>query len=573
MPLPTIVRRFLIDIFDDEELYLEAFIKDDELDMDAVMAHPALQLNIYYGVVWNAIYSTFPSKYDFRDFMIRNRHKMQHDNNTILQDMLLLQLVPFDMNALLQKIKAGSHLMHDKEFLRTMILRKWHYRFYPYFPDPETTALTEPLIHIYVKHIKAVNAIESTEAPFTNISGNIDFEPNFKLEFGTASEQLQYMIHKDVHFCKRLATEGLVIVDSSNTDETYQHHLAIVKDALNITLEVSLDACKEIVQFIPKIAKVFINMTETSLPDFSPNLSFQYKDNILPFFTYDDVDMTKAILARYVKNTREQYYIDFVNKIFATNKDKIKSLQCDFDSAPKDNVVVLVDNRENAFSVISMILAALNVDNTKWDFMIFTSSKAVKYYVDRVGRFAKVVPYDALDVKVFNIDVYNGILMSQSFWSRLQNWSKVLIIQDDGVVIRKGVEKFLEWDYIGAPWLDAPGNEYLKQKVNPNMVGNGGLSLRSIKSMMDVVKNCEQEKNQLFYYNINRIPEDVYFVKALCSEERKDIYKLPLLTVGAQFSSEQIVNMNSIGFHKLWMYNSQDIVKQYFDKALLENMV
>jgi hypothetical protein len=157
--------------------------------------------------------------------------------------------------------------------------------------------------------------------------------------------------------------------------------------------------------------------------------------------------------------------------------------------------------------------------------------------------------------------------MSEEFWLKCKKWSKVLIIQDDGVIIRKGVETFLEWDYVGAPWIDTTGNEYLKNKVNSNMIGNGGLSLRSVKAMLDVVKSHQNEKNQLFYYNINRIPEDVYFVKALCGPVYQDIYKLPPLQIGMQFATEQVMNLNSIGFHKLWAYNTQDRVKEFFDKV------
>jgi hypothetical protein len=58
----------------------------------------------------------------------------------------------------------------------------------------------------------------------------------------------------------------------------------------------------------------------------------------------------------------------------------------------------------------------------------------------------------------------------------------VLVVQDDGFILNPAAwdDKFLEFDYIGAPWpptltIEPPGME-LKLE---NRVGNGGFSLRS----------------------------------------------------------------------------------------------
>jgi len=93
------------------------------------------------------------------------------------------------------------------------------------------------------------------------------------------------------------------------------------------------------------------------------------------------------------------------------------------------------------------------------------------------------------------------------------------------------------------------------------MVGNGGLSLRSTQAMLDIVSKYQAEKNQLFYHNLVRIPEDVYFVKAMVKE---GVYKLPDKSTASEFASEQIVNMKSLGFHKVWAYNDLAKVQSYF---------
>lgn len=54
----------------------------------------------------------------------------------------------------------------------------------------------------------------------------------------------------------------------------------------------------------------------------------------------------------------------------------------------------------------------------------------------------------------------------------------VLVIQTDGILFRGGIEKFLQYDYVGAPW---PKDKMTVSKLPyPKFgVGNGGLSLRS----------------------------------------------------------------------------------------------
>ena len=67
------------------------------------------------------------------------------------------------------------------------------------------------------------------------------------------------------------------------------------------------------------------------------------------------------------------------------------------------------------------------------------------------------------------------MLLDSSFWRRFYG-EKLLIFQEDTIIFRKLDQKFLEYDYIGAPLEDYS-------------IGNGGLSLRS-KSIM--IKICEK---------------------------------------------------------------------------------
>jgi len=63
------------------------------------------------------------------------------------------------------------------------------------------------------------------------------------------------------------------------------------------------------------------------------------------------------------------------------------------------------------------------------------------------------------------------------------------------------IDDFLAFDYIGAPWVHAD-----------HIVGNGGLSLRSVDKMMLIAK----------HFNRSAHPEDVFFVEGLADLAQRD---------------------------------------------------
>jgi hypothetical protein len=170
----------------------------------------------------------------------------------------------------------------------------------------------------------------------------------------------------------------------------------------------------------------------------------------------------------------------------------------------------------------------------------------------------------ALDVTRFHIDVYNNILKSADFWKSIDA-EKTLIIQDDGVLLRTGIDKFLKYDYIGASWVDTDANEYIKNEVSNDLVGNGGFSLRTNKYMIQICEFFKKEKLWLFYKNLTQIPEDVYFVYGL--KRIKDTI-MPSYNTGIEFASEEICNKASLGLHKLWSYHHAETVFEFFAGVL-----
>lgn len=116
--------------------------------------------------------------------------------------------------------------------------------------------------------------------------------------------------------------------------------------------------------------------------------------------------------------------------------------------------------------------------------------KALRYSMKDID-FAKnvmishIVPDNIPDDVVFEqIDPLTHDTYSPFVLGRLSEYIDTeycLLINDDGFVINPHLwdDKFLEYDYIGAPW---------KEHGQINRVGNGGFSLRS-KKLIDLCKN------------------------------------------------------------------------------------
>ena len=106
---------------------------------------------------------------------------------------------------------------------------------------------------------------------------------------------------------------------------------------------------------------------------------------------------------------------------------------------------------------------------------------------------------------------YNRLMKHHYFWDNLKSrgLSKVFIFQTDSVMLRRGIEEYMHLDYIGAPWHSQEGassGDWLRalQRKGTIMegVGNGGSSLRTVSSMLQIAQHAGGGNN----YN-----EDLFF--------------------------------------------------------------
>ena len=85
------------------------------------------------------------------------------------------------------------------------------------------------------------------------------------------------------------------------------------------------------------------------------------------------------------------------------------------------------------------------------------------------------------------IDGYNKLLLSRQFYRAFLQFEYILIYQTDAYVFKDDLDFWCKqgYDYIGAPWFDGYG--YATEGGKFIGVGNGGFSLRKVKSYLKVM--------------------------------------------------------------------------------------
>ena len=147
---------------------------------------------------------------------------------------------------------------------------------------------------------------------------------------------------------------------------------------------------------------------------------------------------------------------------------------------------------------------------------------------------------------------YSNYLTTVAFWGELP-FEKILIFQTDTLLLRTGIQSYLSYDYIGAPW-----------SWN-RRVGNGGMSLRSKNAMITAIKENQRSK---------RHPEDLFFSNYFYRNPKR--FKLAPFEIARSFSIESVFHPNPLAIHKCWKHmrgkNWDLLVRKYPDISHLRQL-
>lgn len=161
----------------------------------------------------------------------------------------------------------------------------------------------------------------------------------------------------------------------------------------------------------------------------------------------------------------------------------------------------------------------------KWGLQIFHGTKNEEYVKEELKDIENI-KYENLGIEnIKHIKEHTALLKTIDFWEKVKG-KKVLFFQTDSMLLRHGIDEFLEYDYVGGPWLKPKDGVY---------VGNGGLSLRTKNKMIEILKKHPNDSQNY---------EDIYFSIHLNGKN------VPTVDIAKKFSVEDTFYINPFGIHK-----------------------
>ena len=196
-------------------------------------------------------------------------------------------------------------------------------------------------------------------------------------------------------------------------------------------------------------------------------------------------------------------------------------------------------------------------------------SKDSKEFVKAALKNIQNIDYLQLNVDIRSVHDFNRLMKEESFWEPFRN-HKVLIFQSDSFMLRPGMNSFLKFDYIGAPWHLIHNErvaKYVEKGYLKNGVGNGGFSLRTGSVMYLVAKslggtkspNSEQE-DMFFAHHLERLGYSV--------GDRKSAY-LFAWEVFIDDLNKAIAKESPVALHAAWYYFDPNKITPYLESGLL----
>lgn len=182
--------------------------------------------------------------------------------------------------------------------------------------------------------------------------------------------------------------------------------------------------------------------------------------------------------------------------------------------------------------------------------MTIVHSRANQAFVDNIVPASTNVRCIPLFEDNINRNQYSALLADPSFWKDTLSCDKVLIYQTDTGMRKNAVLRFMEYDYIGAPWSWQVGGD---DRIN---IGNGGYSLRTRKWMHDIA--AKYERDPTYSDPTAGESEDIFFARHLID---CDDAILPDYATASAFAVEHNDHDDPMGFHQAYKFKSPSVTR------------
>eukprot|EP00747_Dinoflagellata_sp_TGD_P119007 gnl/TRDRNA2_/TRDRNA2_172934_c1_seq10.p2 gnl/TRDRNA2_/TRDRNA2_172934_c1~~gnl/TRDRNA2_/TRDRNA2_172934_c1_seq10.p2 ORF type:complete len:150 (+),score=26.59 gnl/TRDRNA2_/TRDRNA2_172934_c1_seq10:400-849(+) len=128
------------------------------------------------------------------------------------------------------------------------------------------------------------------------------------------------------------------------------------------------------------------------------------------------------------------------------------------------------------------------------------------------------------------------------FWDVIPaKYEHVLVFESDSLLLQNHicVDRFLQWDFVGAPW----------KKAHPKLgsVGNGGFSMHRRRKALEMLKHRYVREARASFPDF-RMHADAIIVSVLKAVGAS----LPEATVAEEFAVESCFNPNTCAIHAAW---------------------
>jgi hypothetical protein len=181
--------------------------------------------------------------------------------------------------------------------------------------------------------------------------------------------------------------------------------------------------------------------------------------------------------------------------------------------------------------------------HTGWEVMLFHYDNNVK----NIDCTKVRLPHEMDHSK------YNSLLKDVIFWESFEQ-EHILIFQSDSFMLRGGIDDYLEYDYVGAPWNWANDPSFKDPRYKDLFIfkngGNGGFSLRKKSVMLDILYEYYTDPNSQDSY----INEDMFFSKY--------IKNYPSLEKCKEFCSETMFYENPMAVHAIDKYMTEEQINK-----------
>jgi hypothetical protein len=262
--------------------------------------------------------------------------------------------------------------------------------------------------------------------------------------------------------------------------------------------------------------------------------------------------MPKNIFLEPIKTVENLNLLEFKEKhreICLNELNLIQKIKIQKNNRNIDRETIFIEFR--ILPNIEFIIRNMMIKLPDWNHTIVCGKNNYEYIYDlrsKISEDINIINFN--NIENISPSEYSKLLTKINFWEKFSG-EKLLIYQEDSIIFHSNICKFLEYDYVGAPWP-------INQDDNNLGVGNGGFSLRS-KSVM--IKCLEKNKPEDLKYGDSTLeymknneclfyPEDVYFSKSIIDF---NLGKVAPRNIAIQFSQETQKYSNPLGGHQFWI--------------------